>query len=133
MKRYRGFEGEISTLGCADCPDGLGALRTYRNGGREAYFLRRRTEPIKPPTEPAPILQPSTAIVAPADQELEKRQYSEGGDGRAELLEVQAKIDEAIKRATDGRVTTPTVAAPEVETPNWLPLAIGAGLIWIMK
>ena len=74
--------------------------------------------------------------VTPGDQEIEKRQYAEGGDGRAELLEKQAKIDEAIKRATDDRVTTPTVPAPEAATPEMpalLPLAIGAALILLMR
>jgi len=90
-----------------------------------------------PSTETADrAMQELMEPVSPADQEIEKRQYAEGGDGRAELLETKAKIDEAIKRVTDGRVTTPTVSAPvseKAEMPALVPLAIGAALIWILK
>lgn len=191
MKRYRGFEGEVATLSCLDCGSddcvncpgaGLGFLRTQINGGREAYFARRRqvpisptTEPIRatdiyqsspklpPPTEPAPVLEPAPVpVLSPYDPgwqpqpgmaypaipiysanpevrqralELESRQYAEGGDGQAPILETTAKIDEAIKRATGGSGEPPSAPAPAPgkEMPNLLPLAIGAALIWIMR
>ena len=125
--------------------------------------------------------------VSPADQEIEKRQYAEGGDGQAEILETEAKIDEALERVKidlpsfsmwhpddvasktpiacmrthpDIRLAMPAVCtpnqamkdkmaamglkttlpltpkaptAPTASKPNYLPLVIGTGLIWLMS
>ncbi len=208
MAKYRGFVGQVATLGCmgcgaqdcAGCP-GLGALRTELNGERYAWRTpyTYTTNKISPPTvelEPAPILEPEPfsypGLIDPAQQEIEARQYAEGGDGTASVIETTAKIDEAFKRlmetynTTSGdkdrwvgvtsmyhpddinstkpiscmrgnpniqtfaamvckpnqafidwqksqglKTTLPVTEKPEM--PALLPLAIGAGLIWLMS
>lgn len=209
MTKYRGFVGQVATLGCmgcgaqdcAGCP-GLGFIRTEINGGGGAYAWRTPTtyvtNKISAPTvelEPAPVLEPvkSAGLIDPAQQEIEARQYAEGGDGTATEIERTAKIDEAFKRLMetyastagdkdrwagitamyhpdDINSTTPiscmrgnpniqtlvamvckpnqafidwqksqglkTTFTPEGEKPAMpalLPLAIGAGLIWLMS
>lgn len=91
-------------------------------------------KPYKELPEATPVLEPAGPLdVSPADQEIESRQYKEGGDGQAKILETTAKIDEAIKRVTDGNGIPPLTPAPQAAKPNLLPLAIGAGLIWLMS
>ena len=110
------------------------SVRTIINGISSCpmYFRGGTTAEVQE-TAMRELMEPET--VAPADQEIEKKQYAEGGDGRAEILEKTAKIDEAIKRVTDGRVTTPKipVAPPQAEIPALLPLAIGAALIFFLR
>lgn len=114
MAKYRGFVGEVATLGCmgcgaqdcAGCP-GLGALRTELNGERYAWRTPYTyvTNKISPPTvelEPAPVLEPEPfsypGLIDPSQQEVTAPQYAEGGDGIAPILETTAKIDEAWQR-----------------------------------
>ncbi len=206
MAKYRGFVGQVATLGCmgcgaqdcAGCP-GLGALRTELNGERYAWRTPYTyiSNKISPPTvelepapvsEPAPVLEPVRfdwgGVTPPSEQEVEARQYAEGGDGTANEIERTAAIDEAWKRIIDAGAgggmyhpddiastkpiacmrTNPNIMtfAPMVckpnqayidmlkakglkttlpltpvtekpEMPALLPLAIGAGLIWLMS
>lgn len=199
MAKYRGFVGQVAPL------EGLGALRrTLLNGERTGYYSTNKITPyIAPTTEAAPILEPTKSVgyvfdpttfdVAAWQQELEARQYAEGGDvPPATEIERTAKIDEAYKRileasgyakeserwegvtgfyhpddiassipiscmrtnpnirtimpmvckpnqaaiddmAARGLKTTLPLSAPKQEMPALLPLAIGAGLIWLMS
>lgn len=141
MKKYRGFVGQVPPL------SGMGIT------GRESIDYATRYAPstnkISPPSylqEPSPILQPPSGpyvpspwingagpvLVSPAQQELEYRQYAEGGDGQADILEKTAKIDEAIQRATGGSGAPPAAPGVTAGTPNLLPLALGAALIYFM-
>lgn len=88
MRKYRGFNEQA-----------LGVLRSDINGGRTGYFRYPRTFTTNKitPTEPSPILQPIPQI-SPGQQEIEYRQYQEGGDGTANEIERTAKIDEAMER-----------------------------------
>lgn len=118
MAKYRGFVGQVATLGCMgcgaqDCANcaGLGALRTELNGERYAWRTpyTYTTNKISPPTvelqEPAPVLEPEPfsypGLIDPSQQEVTAPQYAEGGDGTAPILETTAKIDEAWQRIID--------------------------------
>lgn len=117
MAKYRGFVGQVTPLGCMGCGSqdcancaGMGALRTELNGERYAWRTpyTYTTNKISPPTvelEPSPVLEPAPfsypGLIDPAQQELEARQYAEGGDGTATAIESTAKIDEAWKRIID--------------------------------
>lgn len=65
-----------------------------------------------------------------AQQELLARQEREGGDGIATDLEQQAAEDRAREKAAAGGWGA-IFGAPG-EGPNWIPLAIAAGLIYFM-
>jgi hypothetical protein len=159
MKKYRGFQGEISPLG--DLGITRDSTRFQYNGEREPRIGLRATDiyqsspKLPPPTEPAPVLEPDphevtmgipgfgpgrdwqgnllpgwtqpqcftypcppiyTGTVSPGEQELEWKQYQPGGDGRAEIIEKTAKIDEAIERATGGAGAPPATPAPKRQT-----------------
>lgn len=134
MAKYRGFVGQVAPLG---------ALRYEQNGG-ERYYVRPPVIQV-PPTpyiapEPAPILEPIKTtgyIYDPSQQEITAPQYAEGGDGTATEIERTAKIDEAMQRLKDAEgksipiALKPAAAKPAM--PALLPLAIGAGLIWLMS
>ena len=61
-------------------------------------------------------------------QELEAKQYAEGGDGYAPVLEQQAATDVAARDVIES-------GAPPVNTegPNWIPLFLAAAAIFIMN
>lgn len=136
MGKYRGFVGTVAPL-----PDpGLGLLRRENGGGgRLRRYYVPPTKEVTTTATPTYTMFPTYVPPQPgtppdynrltSDQELEAKQYKEGGDGRAELLEKEAKIDEAINRAKG----TDAPVAPEVPPTNLLPLLAGAVLIYLMK
>jgi hypothetical protein len=126
MGKYRGFVGQVAPL------NGLGVMRVDRDGRYSEFTY---TGNVRVPSAGTPPLVPREILPVPeynqltTDQELEAKQYKEGGDGRAELLEKEAKIYEAINRAKG----TDAPVSPEVPPTNLLPLLAGAVLIYLMK
>ena len=161
MKKYRGFVGQVAPLEADHSLGDLGFSRPryVQNGGERPTWRTGTTyqpPPViqvkpMPPTEATPILEPTKSVgyifdptqfdweaLTSWEQEIEARQYEEGGDGTATEIERTAKIDEAIERVKDTAETrttvTPKPAAPAApEMPALLPLVIGAGLIWLMS
>ena len=84
---------------------------------------------VQPQCIKAPCPAMYVGVTSPGQQEIEYRQYQEGGDGTATEIERNAKIDEAMKRLQESAGTgiTFTRKPPEAAKPNLLPLALAAG------
>ena len=106
------------------------------------------TGPVPPPQYdsgvPPPIYQPEQPFtytreqlqqmidrVRAAEGELTSRQERERGDGIYGDLEQKAAEQNATEKAIEDSAGVP-FARGEGETPNWIPLALGAALIYFM-